>query len=189
MHNGDFSRYSKRLVQLFWDPEPKNDDTERAPIWCLGRQYTARPGSSVNRDTEDGGNFPFSISSMKSESRATAPLVQSTVGTFEQLPNTSDVPSLDSADWPKEFLDDFESRLWFTYRSNFPPISKSADPRAAHGLSIATKFRSQLSGQTAFTSDTGWGCMIRSGQSVLANALLLLQFGRGKSEDPGRDRT
>lgn len=186
MNNGDFSRYSKRLVQLFWDPEPKNDDMEGGPIWCLGRRYTARPGSLVIRTTEDRGNTSSTQSSTASESAQITPLVQSTVGTFEQLPKLSVVPSLDDTDWPKDFLEDFESRLWFTYRSNFTPISKSEDPKAANGLSIAMKFKSQLSGQTAFTSDTGWGCMIRSGQSVLANALLLLQLGRGMSRGPGR---
>jgi hypothetical protein len=28
----------KRIVQYFWDPEPKNDEPA-AVIWCLGREY------------------------------------------------------------------------------------------------------------------------------------------------------
>lgn len=30
----------KRLVQYFWDPEPKNDAAPEASIWCLGQEYT-----------------------------------------------------------------------------------------------------------------------------------------------------
>lgn len=36
----------KRIVQYIWDPEPKNDTTPEAPIWCLGQQYT--PAKPVN---------------------------------------------------------------------------------------------------------------------------------------------
>ncbi|KAL1915830.1 uncharacterized protein VTP21DRAFT_6218 [Calcarisporiella thermophila] len=53
------------------------------------------------------------------------------------------------------FKADFESRIWMTYRYNFPPI------RPAN-----------------FTSDVGWGCMLRSGQSLLANALQFHLLGR-----------
>lgn len=35
----DMEKY-KRIVQYFWDPEPKNDTTPEAPIWCLGQQHT-----------------------------------------------------------------------------------------------------------------------------------------------------
>ncbi|KGO72879.1 hypothetical protein PITC_079520 [Penicillium italicum] len=28
----------KRIVQYFWDPEPRND-VPAASIWCLGREY------------------------------------------------------------------------------------------------------------------------------------------------------
>jgi hypothetical protein len=77
--------------------------------------------------------------------------------------------------WPPEFLDDFESRIWMTYRSEFPPISRATGP---DNISAMTKFRAQLSSD-GFTSDVGWGCMIRSAQAVLANALAELRFGRG----------
>lgn len=181
MNNGDLGRYSKRLVQLFWDPEPKNDGTEHSPIWCLGRQYEARPKPSAINPPSKPDNLAGSFSDVTSESSGTPPLVQSTVGDFEKVPKDNQIPSVENSDWPEAFLDDFETRLWFTYRSNFPPIPKSDDPKAYAGMSIALRLKSQLGGQGGFTSDTGWGCMIRSGQCVLANALLLLRLGRGKS--------
>jgi cysteine protease ATG4 len=181
MANVDFGRY-KRIVQYFWDPEPKNDDVSQPPIWCLGQEYAANPSSGT----------PFTKPEAKaSEVEAPGADQEAVMVSAERLTN-GEPKSCDpnggamttpggpeDKGWPKDFVDDFEARFWFTYRSHFPPIKKPSDPNASSSMSLTVRLRSQLADQGGFTSDTGWGCMIRSGQCLLANALGILNFGRG----------
>lgn len=53
------------------------------------------------------------------------------------------------------FLEDFSSKIWITYRKGFDAI-----------------------GDTKFTSDVNWGCMIRSSQMLVAQALVFHHLGR-----------
>ena len=56
-----------------------------------------------------------------------------------------------------QLLDHYYSLTWMTYRTNFSPIT-----------------------DTPLTSDCGWGCMVRSGQMLLATALHYFMLGRGE---------
>ncbi|KAG0688637.1 Cysteine protease atg4 [Pichia californica] len=82
-------------------------------------------------------------------------------------------------DLPHEFLDDMYTRLWFTYRSGFPIIER--DKNGPSPLSLGSILRGSFDLHNmgkGFTSDSGWGCMIRTSQSLLANALMSLKLGR-----------
>ncbi|KAG0207987.1 Cysteine protease atg4b [Mortierella sp. GBA30] len=53
------------------------------------------------------------------------------------------------------FMMDFQSRLWFTYRKDLARIEPSF-----------------------YTCDSGWGCMMRTGQSLLAQGFIQVMVGR-----------
>ncbi len=181
------------FVRYFYDPEPKYDGQSGMPIWCLGQEYTTPPSKPVST-TEHGDMVEIASSSADSQppSETTASTVSTSPESPASVPPTSssfddasivdgDVPSMnnESADggWPPAFLDDFESRIWMSYRSNFPPIPRAQDPSAISSMTFAVRLRN-LAERDGFSSDTGWGCMIRSGQSLLANTLVMLHRGR-----------
>lgn len=84
----------------------------------------------------------------------------------------------------QEFLSDLYTKLHFTYRTRFTPI-----PRSEDGPSPITfqrflrdnplnSIENVISNPDCFTTDIGWGCMIRTGQSLLGNALQIANLGR-----------
>ena len=164
----------KRMVKYFWDPEPRNDDASNAPIWCLGRRYDPRqkPKAIETNQTTPSPEPALHRATPPQDDGDSEPGIATVNGVETKTPENG------SVSWPNEFLEDFESRFWFTYRSNFPAIQKSAN---AGSMSLSVRLRSQILDHGSFTSDTGWGCMIRSGQSLLANSLAVLRLGRGLS--------
>ena len=175
MSSVDFSRY-KRIMQAFWDPEPKNDDASGSCIWCLGKEYLTRFTPNISRDPESRVKIEKPALD-RQDSHQDPKRVKPPATTWTSLGEREAWSPDNEAEkgWPSDFLDDCESRIWFTYRSNFTAIKKSSDA----SMTISVRLRS-LGDQGGFTSDTGWGCMIRSGQSLLANALVLLWLGRGE---------
>lgn len=176
MNNVDIGQKYKRIVQYFWDPEPRNDCMSGEPIWCLGKEYRPCPESEHEGDGTTPEPQAYNIST-SSHSKA-APEPQTPSSWAESIIHLPEQEPSSNSDWPPSFLDDFESKVWMTYRSNFPLIPKSSDPNAPSSMSIGVRLRSQLLDTQGFTTDTGWGCMIRSGQSLLANALSTLYLGR-----------
>lgn len=183
MANNDFTRISRKVVQYFWDPLPRNEDPSQ--IWCLGRSYDSRfhhaldskpsaTSPSVHSDSGISQADSAVVAASHPKDHGSAQLNENATAKSQAGLSRDEEEALG---WPADFLDDLESRIWLTYRSNFPPIPKSSDPVATSAMSFSTKLRN-MANQSGFTSDTGWGCMIRSGQSMLANTLVMLQLGR-----------
>lgn len=186
MSNIDFGTSYKRFVRYFWDPEPKNDDPNSSPIWCLGQRYSAerRPPTTAPK-APASPSLPATNTDTKDPNDSETVILSNDIPSSQRKSDINGAPMAETSTseeergWPSEFLDDFESRFWFTYRSHFPPIAKSIDLQANATLTLAVRLRSQLGDQGGFTSDTGWGCMIRSGQCVLGSAIARVKLGRG----------
>lgn len=174
------------------------------PIWLLGVQHPgyeptalapdlhSSPARRSSADSRRGSGFRSSTSSPGSPNSVTADpsLSQSQPPSSSANANSKEVNKDPSKNWPPVFYADFTSRIWLTYRSQFFPIRdttlaalEAEVHESSTGLpsSPPTKRWNWLGGEKGWTSDAGWGCMLRTGQSLLANALLHLHLGRGTS--------
>ncbi|XP_014471644.1 PREDICTED: cysteine protease ATG4D isoform X1 [Dinoponera quadriceps] len=127
-------------VKYGWTMKMKANFSKESPVWLLGQCYLKK--------SEDP---------LESASEALEP-----VGTGSQVSLAMDATNFENT--IEEFKRDFASRLWLTYRREFPILNGST-----------------------FTTDCGWGCMLRSGQMMLAQALVCHFLGREwrwRSEQP-----
>ncbi|KAI9461081.1 cysteine protease required for autophagy [Russula earlei] len=168
------------------------------PIWLLGVQHTGyeppaeAPSPVLSRrgsvDSRRASSFRTSTSSTVTASPGGGNTLSSS-----QISSSKHPP----AHWPPAFYGDFTSRVWITYRSHFCPLRDSslsmlereqAEAAATGSLipissSPPTK-RWWPGGEKGWTSDAGWGCMLRTGQSMLATALIHLHLGRDWRRPP-----
>lgn len=115
-------------VKFGWTVKLKTTFSKESPVWLLGRCYHRKlsPSGSLESSTEIG-----------TEATAHDPI--------EHI----------YGEGIEGFKSDFISKIWMTYRREFPTMSGST-----------------------FTTDCGWGCMLRSGQMLLAQALVCHFLGR-----------
>ena len=167
----------KRIVQYLWDPEPRNNEEPHASIWCLGKEYTSTATQPTSEERYSKSEHCDMVATQP-HTPPELPILDEN-RSHPHGPFSVTAGSNDTYDWPEEFLIDFESKIWITYRSNFPPIPRPESHDGTPSMTFTMRLRSQVMDSQGFTADTGWGCMIRSGQSLLANALSILILGRG----------
>ncbi|KAI5207217.1 hypothetical protein AUEXF2481DRAFT_43367 [Aureobasidium subglaciale EXF-2481] len=180
MNSDNLVRFAGHLYRSFWDPMPTNKHNDA--IWCLGQRYDSHPELlPVEATQPQSPPAPPTSSTTPSTTPSTSDTARPAPTTVPQQEDEFETiqakEAINDNGWPPAFLDDLESRIWLTYRSEFPQIAKSTNPDAASGLSFRTRLL-QLGNSGGFTSDSGWGCMIRTGQSLLANTLQILELGR-----------
>ncbi|KAI0668752.1 peptidase family C54-domain-containing protein [Trametes maxima] len=173
------------------------------PIWLLGVQHpgyepppppapdlAASPG---RRNSSDSRRSPSSFRSSTS-SPVGSGSVPPDPSLSQSLPASAGPSKDPSKNWPPVFYSDFTSRIWLTYRSQFFPIRDttltaldaelSDDPTILPSSPPTKKWNWPLGGEKGWTTDAGWGCMLRTGQSLLANTLLHLHLGRDWRRPP-----
>ena len=91
---------------------------------------------------------------------------------------------VEEIDYHPGFISDVASRLNFTYRTRFMPITRSPNGPSPLKISflvgdnILNTLENAISNPNCFNTDIGWGCMIRTGQSLLGNAIQISLLGR-----------
>lgn len=113
----------------------KTNFSKESPVWLLGKCY--------HRKVEDPEE---------------AELGQD-IAAFTQ--SQADIAGNSEEEGIEGFKQDFLSRIWLTYRREFPILNGST-----------------------YSSDCGWGCMLRSGQMLLAQALISHFLGRNWRWNP-----
>ncbi|KRT78480.1 Peptidase [Oryctes borbonicus] len=107
----------------------KTNFSKESPVWLLGRCYHKK------------------LENMDSTEEGTDVAAYASQGNVRLSTNEDE--------GFEGFKSDFISRIWMTYRREFPILNGSN-----------------------YSSDCGWGCMLRSGQMLLAQALVCHMLGR-----------
>ena len=173
---GETTKPAFHTTRASENPEhPGYEPPEPAPPLAIAHSLS----TPVRRGSADSRRSPGSASGLRSPSDNQLSSSLSSSTSSKHNPG---------ANWPPVFYDDFTTRIWLTYRSQFSPIRDTtlsalsydpSDPSCGPPPSPPSKKWFGLA-EKGWTSDSGWGCMLRTGQSLLANTLLHLHLGRGE---------
>lgn len=193
-----------------YEPPPALPPTPTAPGISGRRRSSVSVDSDIGSTQHERGSgfgigrrapsaFTYRTPGPISNSEQSLSLSQSQPPSSSSTPTpTPSSPNPNPAtNWPPAFYADFTSRIWVTYRNQFMPIRDTSlqilmqeplipivqegEQRSAGGVSKGRWAWVPGVGEKVWTSDSGWGCMLRTGQSLLANALMGLYLGRGAS--------
>lgn len=172
----------KRRSSVSVDSDIGSTQHERGSGFAIGRRA---PGAFTYRAPGPISNSEHSLS---------LPLSQPPSSSSTPTPNPNSPNPNPATNWPPAFYSDFTSRIWLTYRNQFIPIRDTSLQMLMQEPLVPTLQEGEQKGnnkgrwawvpgvgEKVWTSDSGWGCMLRTGQSLLANALMGLYLGRGAS--------
>lgn len=145
-------------VSHLWNQQEQQQSSSDSTLWLLGCEYAVTM-STLEKDMMRAQREPIFdtiTTTTTGEDNDNDDDDETSAETGDNTTTASSAPSSYDMTMPPDFYHDLCSRLWMTYRHNFPPIRPSA-----------------------YKTDIGWGCMLRSGQSLLANTLLIHCLGRG----------
>lgn len=180
----------QRVINIFLDKELEHEDLVN-PLIVLGQLYD--PISDLSQGQSHGiQETPINEAAVLVSSNEVENVneqipglnigdirlkFQVNINSFFNL-KKDDIAEEQDCRFPLDFLDDVNTRLWLTYRVSFPLIPKDKNsPLAVMGALMRGNFADIQS--DGFSTDSGWGCMIRTGQCLLANCLLDIHLGRG----------